>query len=623
MALRRARPLTFRPKGLSDAIDGTNAFPGAMQSLANLVPSPGTKNVFVPRPASVQKTDFTGLDGNTKQIPTALLVVGSIAYGMIPETTGPYAGKDVPFAYNVSTNTYRTISIPGGAAALPTSPPATGDWTPPIMAQVGNKIVITHPGFAGGAGPYFGWLDVSGFTDATHTGNTHSSTLIDTLSANVLQAGWTVGMTISGTGIPANTTIVSIATNGLSLTLSQAATSTNAGVTLTVAGGTLAAPLWASGNTNGAIQLSAVPLGVAQFNGRAWFAVGSGVVFTDSGNAVQVTNATQALTFSNGLTVTAVAGLPLSSPISGGMIQALIAFQGCAGMFQITGDSATTNLATNALNVGTGTLSPLSITPTPIGLAFVAPDGLRVIGFDAQVSEPIGAAGDGISLAFINSNHPSRTCAAFNQSTLRISVEDSIGGNTVTQEYWLHFEEKAWSGPHTFPAALIQPLQTTGNTFLMAGAGVASALWQSDVLPTQSSIYIENGAQLQWTYWPSLMPDTQEMAQNAMVETLLACSLATGVNIQIQALDELGNILDFVLLMGSALGPTVWGSFNWGGATWLGGSAPLQEYRLDWHQPIVFKQMSLKLTGPSQPNLALGNIYLKYQQLGYLIQRAS
>src|ERR1051325_8341604 len=98
MALGRGRPLTIRPKGASDAHDGTNTFPGAMAALTNLVPSPTTAGVFVPRPAAVQLTDFTGFTSPTAI--TALLVIGARIYGMI--SSGKTAGYDEPFCYDTS-----------------------------------------------------------------------------------------------------------------------------------------------------------------------------------------------------------------------------------------------------------------------------------------------------------------------------------------------------------------------------------------------------------------------------------------------------------------------------------------------------------------------------------------
>lgn len=58
MGLRNKQAYTIRPRGVSDAQDGTNAFPGAMVSLQNLVEAYHTNGVFVPRPAGVKVIDF-------------------------------------------------------------------------------------------------------------------------------------------------------------------------------------------------------------------------------------------------------------------------------------------------------------------------------------------------------------------------------------------------------------------------------------------------------------------------------------------------------------------------------------------------------------------------------------
>lgn len=68
----------------------------------------------------------------------------------------------------------------------------------------------------------------------TATGNSNTSTAITSLSTNVNALGWKPGMPITGTDIPASTRIAAIAANGLSLTLSQAATGTTATQTYTV-----------------------------------------------------------------------------------------------------------------------------------------------------------------------------------------------------------------------------------------------------------------------------------------------------------------------------------------------------------------------------------------------------
>ena len=630
----RGIPLTFRARGLSDAIDGSNAFPGAMLSLANLVPAPHTPGFFVPRAASSKIANFGGPGAspiwgsflwgavnwggfNSPAQLNALLIVGAIAYGMVAETGGPLTGKDVPFAFNLLTGAFRAITLPRGAAALPATPAAVGDWTPPTMAVVGSRIIVTHPGFPVGA-TKFGWLDISGFSDNTHTGTTHASTLVDGLSANVLQAGWQPGQTIAEShgDIPAGTTIISIAANGLSLVLSQAATGAHAGGTLTVAGGTAAVPLWDAGDTN-LNNLASVPVAVTQFNGRAYYAVGNGVVLTDSGFPCQVTNASQALTFNNGLAVTALAGLPLTSTQLGGIIQSVIAFQGGANMQQISGDQATNNLSVNNLGVGVGTLAPNTITATPLGLAFVAPDGLRIIDFLARVSEPIGAHGQGVCVPFLNAIAPSRMVAAYNQTVMRISVQNGAALGQPSQEYWYDFDLKIWSGPHSFPAAQIAAYS---NTFVMAATGINAALWQSDPIPTASSSYSENGAALAWTWQTSPLPDNEEMAENAVIESAMGFMLPPAGQIIVQAIDEASLTLDSVTLAGSGSAPTTWGTFVWGASPWGGATGFFRQFALAWHIPLVFKQATIRATGASLAGLAIGNLNLRYQRLGYLMQ---
>lgn len=619
MALRNATPLMLKPKGVSDTIDGTNAFPGAMSALQNLIPNPSTDDTFVPRPASVQLTAFAGF--NTPGFISCLLVVGNIAYGMIASAKN--AGKDEPFAYNLLTNAFETIT---GVLStnVPTSPATSGDWTPPIMSVVNSIIVCTHPGFTGAGGQFFGWLDITGFTDATKTGTTHSNTSIDTLSANVLTAGWTVGMTITGLNIPANTYIVSIASNGLSIVISNAAGDSVALKPLTVAGGTATQPLWAAGNTNGT-ALTAVPVSVAQFNGRAYYAVGNGEVFSDSGNALQVTSATQAIAHANGIAVTALGALPLSSPVTGGIVQAIVAFQKNFAIQIITGDASISAgtpgaLLVNVLRAGTGTLAPLSITSFELGLAFISPEGMRYIDYNARVSEPVGDHGKGVSVPFIFALSPSRISAAANADTIRISVQNGNAAGQPTQEYWFDLTRKAWSGPHTFPS---DQIEAWGATFLISATGITNKLWQSDAEPSNSSTYTENGTVLSFIYQPVLFPDNQRMSMNQITESTLAANLPNGSSLTVIAQDEVGNTLDQILLPGSTQPATIWNAFNWGQANWFGGAGVFIQRRMDWHIPLVFKQGTMRVTGVSIGGVVVGNLYLKYQEAHYLLETTS
>lgn len=684
------KPTKWRPTGLSDSLDGSNSFQGAMASLQNLIPSPNQRGAWVPRPASIKLTAFAGFT-SPGQV-TALLQIGAIIYGMISETGGTFNGKDVPFAFNVLTSTFETIGMPGGAASMPASPATSGDWTPPTMAQVGSRIVITHPGYAGGVTPFFGWLDVSGFTDNTGTGNTNSNTTINGLSKNVLQAGWQPGMTITDSAgdIPANTTIVSLNQSSLdlnttattnnttqltsvgsltgvvpgtlisgpgippgafvvslpggsavnmnvaataaatgvgvnfsgatSIVISKSATGSNMATTFTVAGGTATAPLYSAGNTNGN-PLPTVPVAVANFNGRAYYACPkNGMKFSDSLLPCQITNASQGLNPGNGLDVTAFAGLPQIQAL-GGILQSLIAFQGDTQMQQITGDIATSNLLLDELGIGVGTLAPNTICQTTLGIGFIDSDGLRFITFTGQVTDPIGANGEGVCVPFLNAISPSRMCAAFNNNVFRVSVENAAAPSSPVQEYWYDFGLKKWSGPHSFPAALIVAYQGTPNKgFTMVASGVTAALWTSAVIPTANDAYVENGVQMTWQYQTVLLPDNDAMSMNKMVVSTLTASIANQQEITVQCVDEGMSVLDSIVLSGPSVAPTIWGDFTWGSANWGGSTTFLYQHPMNWHRPLIFKQASIIATGNCASGAIISNLNMQVEPLGYVTQ---
>lgn len=659
---------------------------GASVQFYSAVPSPSSFTISAG--ASVSWVSPALIGGIPQQI-NALLDVGEISYGMIAIEGGTLGGFDVPFAYNHGTGSFETITIPGAAAALPLTPDATGDWTPPTMAVVGESIVVTHPGFQGGAEPFFGWMDISGFTSADITGNTNGNTTITALSSDVLQAGWQVGMLISSSAgdIPPNTTITAIAVGTLDLnttadfngtqqltsvasltgvvvgatitgtgiplgtlveslpgggvvnmsqaatvtataqgvnfsgatqcTISNAATGSNSGVTLTVLGGTATAPLWGAGNTN-VNPLSAVPTFVAQYNGRAWFGVANGVVGSDSLNARQVFNASQALTFSNGIATTAGVGLPVTQT-TGGILQALIVFQGDAQMQQITGDFATSNLAVNALGVGVGTLSPNAICQTPAGVMFIAQDGLRVINQFAQLSEPIGADGAGVNVPFINALYPTRTAASFNQDVYRVSVTNGAVALSPRLEWWYHLRLQSWSGPHTYPSALIQPFDTLlGGGFTQVPWGSLAQLWGSSTIPTADDTYVENGVTLGYSYVTALFPDGEDLAMVSVVESTLACAVPYLQSITVTATNESGTVLSSISIAGTGEPQALWGDVDWGAFIWGAGTAAYFQTPLYFSQPLVFKQAYLAVTGTSATNLEIGNLRLRMQQLGYI-----
>ncbi len=407
--------------------------------------------------------------------------------------------------------------------------------------------------------------------DATATASgvaiTFNTVSLISLSASSLTSPATVDLTFTGATI----------------TLSQNASATADGVTLTIAGGTRAAPLWAAGDTD-RNPLPSVPLAVAEMNGRAWFACGiDGIPFSDSGFPCRISNQpnVQALTTNDGTAVTMIGALELTAPLVGGIVQALIAFQGEAQMQQITGDPSTGNLQMNLLPVATGTLAPLSVIPCSLGTAFVSPQGLRVVQRDGSVSDPIGVDGQGMTNPFQFAVIPSRICA----EVLRATIQNGEVQNNPFEEYWFDLSRKTWSGPHTFPARAIQHW---GSTFIMAPVSVPATLFRSDAYQTPTSTFVENGFPVLCIAETVLLPDNAQMAMNATVEANLTCAMPVANPIQVTAWDENRRIIDIPY-------PPITASAS---------NVTLRERDILWTRPVIFRSLGRR-SAPRQPLSAL------------------
>lgn len=539
MALRKSTPLNWSPHGASDTLDSTTSFPGAMASLQNLIPDPSTDDLWQCRPAALLLNDLAlnGFAGAT--FISCTLVVGNRLYGMVSTTRNP--GQDEPFCYNILTNTFTAIS---GVTALntPVSPATSGAWNPPVMALVGTKIIVAHPGFNGSGGVFFG--------------------VIDTTNPNAL--------TWNGTNTTGNPLVFP--------------------------------PQW-----------------VSNFNGRCYFLVNvpngqPAAYFSDILNPTVITNANQIITFGDNVPLTCSGGLALFNQL-GGIIQSLMVFKSVANIYQITGDPALNNLSLNTLNVATGTLSPNSLSTTTKGLAFLAPDGLRVIDFNARVSDPIGRSGKGITIPFFFSLIPSRANASFNGGVFRAQVQNGNALGSPQQEWWYDFVREEWSGPHTTNVSMIEPF---ANTFLITSIGRGAKIYQSDQVQSGTSNFVEYGAQLSYTFQPAFLPNTDQMAENCVIEATVMAALVPTFNIVCAALDQNGVVLDIVTIL--AVGQaTIWGQFNWGQALWGGAANNLAPRQLPWTKPLVFQRLTLAFTGLSAFGMKLGRLNLRYQILGYLL----
>jgi hypothetical protein len=378
-----------------------------------------------------------------------------------------------------------------------------------------------------------------------------------------------------------------------------------------------ASPAWHAGNLSGTITLNTVPTYVAQFNGRAYYIVNTvsqpAVVFSDILNGTNCTAATQTLTFGDTVPLTCLGQLRLYNQL-GGIIQGLIVFKGVQNCYQVTGDAAGNNLALNALNVATGTLSPLGVASTKEGLAFISPDGLRIIDFTGTVSDPLGKYGQGVSIPFTYSSQPTRMCMACSGDVIRIATQNGAALNTPQQEWWYHITPKCWSGPHTFVSSLIQ---AWNQTFVMSPVGVTASLWQSDIQQSSGSTFVENGVQMMFTWLTSMLPNTHSMTPNAVSMSLIDLQLIPAQPLAVAAIDPNNVVIDSVQIS-IAGSVTTWGAFQWGAAVWGAPSTSLLPRIIPWHFPLVFAKMQLQLNGSSGMAVRIGLLLLRYKQLRYL-----
>jgi hypothetical protein len=158
-----------------------------------------------------------------------------------------------------------------------------------------------------------------------------------------------------------------------------------------------------------------------------------------------------------------------------------------------------------------------------------------------------------------------------------------------------------------------------GSPGLPGQPGQPTGVWFSNTRPLINSTYVENGTPLGWALQTSLWPDTGAMFQNAMCESALAISLPVSGRADIIATNEVGTILDINSISGFSTAnvppTTPWGPGTTG--------ALFAQRQIPWHQDLVFKQAQITVSGPSDPSVAIGNLYLRYQRTGYMLQELS
>ncbi len=357
--------------------------------------------------------------------------------------------------------------------------------------------------------------------------------------------------------------------------------------------------------------LPSPPVWITQFNSRAYFLCNPGgatppsvlcsdVLGTASGPLSRsAAVAGVILTFGDTEPLVGAGTLSLTNITTGGATQALFIFkaasQGAPNIYQLTGDvGATGGLSLQALNASVSTVAPNTIMSTPLGLFFVAPDGLRYIDTQGHVQQPIGYAGTGKVTPFLNAAPLSRISGACNASTLRFSMFNSVSGNI--EDWCYDIPRQAWYGPHTFPTGLIAAV---GNGFIVTPyvtSGVFG-LYSSTITPSARSTYTELGSPMTCTATSSLMPDRKDMNELSTVRSLLYAGVPAGgttYNISIQ--DVNANVLGATALATSATA-----SF-------------ISPYDVTWTAPIVFDRASVNISVTAAAGVRLGSVALPVMQ---------
>lgn len=533
MPLRKAQPIRFSAKGLSDAYDSTDAFEGACRSLQNLVFDPSNPEIVSCRPGVVALTSFGSF--NTPTFVTGYISIGSVIYGMV--STGLTPGYDQPFAYDVLATTF--ISISGITSGnVPLSPPTTGAWTPPSFTVVGTKIIVTHTGFSGTGSNFFGVIDIS--TPSTPAWSTHN-----------------------------------LATNAL----------------------------------------PSRPTSVANLNNRAYFACGNVDYYTDVLDPLTRTNASQSLTLGDTSPITAQSGLPVQTT-SAGVVQALLVFKEFQ-IWQITGDSATSNLSLNYLSLNVGTKSPRSVAQTPYGTNFAAIDGPYIVdplGAVRPLTKQIGDIEQDIQAPFIYATQPTRIAGGYSGGLYRLCIDTFLSGVAVTGDYWFDIQRRRWNGPHTFPYDCAAQI---GNYFIISHASKGAVLYKSQLVQDTNSVFTDAGTPIAFNMESSTFPKDPMMAEKQVVESNIELSTAgASVSYSISAIDDQRTNLSSVVQVIPASG-YVWGSFMWGAGQWSSAVNVPHTYTIAWTQPLVFQKMALIVSGTASSNIAIGSFRARYQFTGY------
>ena len=372
---------------------------------------------------------------------------------------------------------------------------------------------------------------------------------------------------------------------------------------------TPATPSWNAGNT-AVNALPSKPQWVAQFFNRAYFGIGNAVYFTDSLNAVSISNANFAgvLTLGDTSSTVGASGLAFSTS-SAGILSSLVVFKPNS-IYQISGDitgTGSTALSLNTMSANIGSSSPRTFASTPQGIYFIASDGPRLIDLRGQLQylKRDDSVTPDVVAPFTNGTTLSRACGSYNNGIYRVCLDTvvnngGIGGPTAVPaaDFWYDALFLRWTGIHTFGYHCIVPV---GGSFYVASNAATGILFKSDVVPTASSVFSDNSIATTCTMKSSLLTDPELMAVLCVVETTLEISrLAPSALYTVTAIDDLNNTIDSVNV--AYVGTPIFGVNH--AAT------------VPWSKPIVFKKLFVQVSAAGALGTAMRELKLRFQKLG-------
>lgn len=638
MAIPNTQVIRFTPRGVVDAFDATDKFPGACRQLTNLVFDESQPELVISRPGVTLLVDFNaGSDfGMTAGYISIQVVIGRRIYGMVfSERLAFYGLQDEPFCYDLETGTFLPISNVT-AKNTPIAPPPAGPWTPPTLAVVGNMVLVTHQGFHNR--PKYLW------GSGAQGGN-------DTLWRN-------------GAGA-----------TGFWGSRAQGGSEDYWGASAILWGD---APLWGDRYAFGVFYvdpdnprlrwdatttfpntLTGEPTVVVNFSNRAYFAVKNLIEYTDV-LTIRRNRASQQVTVGDTDDIIAMSGLPVQTTGSG-MLQTMSIFKRHQ-TWQLGGDEATWNMSLSytSLNIGTG--SGRTLVQSPYGLYFISDAGpyfLDLLGTLRAVTHSMNELEPDVVAPMANPIVPTRWCGGYNSGIYRLCGFGNFFGATIAVDYWFDEHRRRWNGPHTFHYDSVSPLD---EGFVLSSRFIPGKLVLSETQQRTEFTTTDLGGRVDCTMLSATFPKVDWMTTKQVVESQIELASTNGTNVYyIYAQNDQGDNLGVVGLSVQGDG-AVWGMARWGeglvygqsrlwggGALW--GPLALQwgagalwgaiastwndvagsglrwgsgtqnipaTYPIPWLQPLVFEKMQLRIDVQSNAEVGIGTFYAKYQKTGYM-----